>query len=566
MAASKPHPPTGNVTFLFTDIVGSTERWEQYGDAFLPVLQAHNAILNEAVSRSGGYVIKTEGDSFKVAFADPADAARCAVLAQAALQRYPWPQDIGGLSVRMAIHTGQPFMQANDYFGPPVNRCARILSATHGGQILVSEDALSLLHDRMDPGVRFKDQGYHRLKDLDSPIRLFQLSHPRLELLSFPPPRSLNAHSNNLPTQRRSFIGREKEIEQIASAFASGDTRLLTLTGPSGIGKTRLSIQAAAEYAHLFEGICFVRLANATDVTGAAIEVADSLGVVIPPGAPPLETVQKWLADRSYLIVLDDCGSVPQADRFVRELLSGTSSLRCLATSHQPLDVAGAAELAVPELTLPPDDSSTEELLASESGRLFVERAYEERSDFELSEPRAGLMSRILNKVGSKVGAKPADVEKVAEKLGDAKAATGRALKILADRITQNEEIGLAVAAGKEEISSLLQSIGGLGADRQKLDEAERQCRNALDMSRQKGDRLGIANALRQLGNIAFAQKAFDKAVTLLSAANQAFHELGSPEALNVRPELEAARRAQGHDAAMPQVSIDSAIETAMAP
>jgi class 3 adenylate cyclase len=566
MPTSKPQPPTGNVTFLFTDIVGSTERWEQHGDAFLPVLQAHNAILNEAVTRCGGYVIKTEGDSFKIAFADPVDAARCSVLAQAALQRYPWPQDVGAVSVRMAIHTGQPFMQANDYFGPPVNRTARILSASHGGQILVSEDTLNLLHDRMEPGVRFKDLGYHRLKDLDTPIRLFQLSHPRLELLSFPPPQSLNAHANNLPTQRRSFIGREKEIEQIASAFASGDSRLLTLTGPSGVGKTRLSIQAAAEYAHLFEGICFVRLANATDVTGAAIEVADSLGVVIPPGAPPLETVQKWLADRSYLLILDDCGSVPQADRFIRELLSGASSLRCLATSHQPINVAGAAELPVPEMTLPPEEASPEELLASESGRLFVERAYEERPDFELTTPRAGLIARIVNKVGSSVGAKPAEIEKVAEQFGDAKAATGRALKMLAERISQNKEIGHAVTAGREELTSLLHSFGGLGADRQRLDEAERQFRDALDTSRQKGDRLGIAHALRQLGNIAFAQRAFDKAVTLLSAANQAFHEVGSPEALNVRPELEAARRAQGQNAAATPVSLDSAIETAMAP
>src|SRR5438105_14423569 len=159
-----PKPPTGTVTFLFTDIVGSTEMWEQHGDAFLPVLQAHNAILNDAIARYGGHLFKTEGDAYKAAFSDPAAAVKCAILAQAALQRYPWPADVGPLRVRMAVHSGNPFVQSGDYFGPPVNRAARILSATHGGQILVSEEPVRLAAGKMDPAIEFLDQGPQQLK------------------------------------------------------------------------------------------------------------------------------------------------------------------------------------------------------------------------------------------------------------------------------------------------------------------------------------------------------------------------------------------------------------------
>src|SRR5437667_7645790 len=173
--ATEIKPPTGTVTFLFTDIVGSTERWERHGDAFLPVLQAHNAIIMDSIGRFGGYLMKTEGDAFKIAFSDPAAAAKCAVVAQAALQRYPWPGDVDALQVRMAIHTGNPFFQASDYFGPALNRTARILSTVHGGQIVISEETLTRVEHRMDPGSRFTDLGFHQLKDLDEPARLYQV-------------------------------------------------------------------------------------------------------------------------------------------------------------------------------------------------------------------------------------------------------------------------------------------------------------------------------------------------------------------------------------------------------
>jgi class 3 adenylate cyclase len=563
--------PTGEITFLFTDIVGSTEMWEKHGDAFLPVLQAHNAILSDAINRYGGFLIKTEGDAYKVAFADPFSAAHCAILAQAALQRYPWPESVGQVRVRMALHTGRPFAQGGDYFGPPVNRAARILSASHGGQVLLSEETLDRLSARMEAGTKFVDQGFHQLKDLDSPVRLYHLTHPRLELASFPPPRSLNGQPHNLPTQRRSFVGREKEIEKIASSLSTGDTRFLTLTGPAGIGKSRLSHQVAAEYNHLFpDGIWNIRLTEAMDITGAAIEVADTLGIAIPPGAPPIEIVRAWLAGRSCLLILDDCGHVPHADQLVRELLSGSAALRCIATSRHSLAAEEAQEIAVGELTMPRENATPNELMESEAGRLFVERTHENILEFDLTPPRAKSISRLLHRLQ---GGVPGNIEKTADALKTTTGAVGKALTSLTERISRKAEIvahdgKAAISRIREtpELAALLEGIGLLAADRHQLDEAERLCRDALRVAQHANDGHAVASALRQLGNIAFAQGEYEKAITLLTASHQAYHDLKSPVALKIRVEIEAARRALGHGAQAPAVTLDHAIQVAMTP
>jgi class 3 adenylate cyclase len=562
-------PPTGHITFLFTDIVGSTEMWERLGDACLPILQAHNAILSDAITRYGGYLIKTEGDAYKVAFADPASAAQCAILSQAALQRYPWPTEVGQVRVRMALHTGKPFAQGGDYFGPPVNRAARVLSASHGGQILLSEETLEKLESRMEAGTRFVDQGFHQLKDLDAPVRLYHLTHPRLELASFPPPRSLNDQPHNLPTHRRSFVGREKDIEKIASSLATGDTRFLTLTGPPGIGKSRLSHQVAAEYNHLFpDGIWNIRLTEAMDISGAAIEIADTLGIHIAPGSPPLEVVRAWLAGRSCLLILDDCGHVPHADQLVRELLSGSAALRCIATSRQPLETPADQEFAVAELSMPPEHATPTDIMQSEAGRLFVERTHENGLDFDLTPPRAKAISGLLHKIQ---GGVPGLNEKTANTLKAKSGAMVKALTSLTERISvKAEEVAVdgRAALGKfretPELAALLEGIGLLAADRHKLDEAERLCRDALNVAKQTNDQHGVASALRQLGNIAFGRGDYEKAIMLLTASHQAYHDLKSPIALKVRIEIEHARRAQGKAHQSPSVTLDQAIQLAM--
>src|SRR5579884_3774544 len=242
----KPAAPTGVVTLLFTDIAGSSRLWEQYGDRFIPVWQAHDAVIRDAIQRFGGYEVKSEGDSFMVAFSDPAAALHCALFAQAALARCPWPPDIGPLRVRMGLHTGEPFVHGHDYFGPVVNRAAHICNAAQGGQVLLSEATFRAVEKGSDPKVHLDDLGDHRLKDLGVPQRLYEASHPSMEAADPLPPRTLEGQPNNLPIQRTSFVGRAKEIEQIASFLASGEKPVLTLTGPGGIGKTRLSLQAAA--------------------------------------------------------------------------------------------------------------------------------------------------------------------------------------------------------------------------------------------------------------------------------------------------------------------------------
>lgn len=549
--------PTGTVTFLFTDIVGSTEMWERQGDSFLPVLQAHNAIIMEAVERFGGFVIKTEGDSYKVAFDDPSLAVRCALVAQAALQRYPWPDDVGRVCVRMAVHTGRPFVQAGDYFGPPVNRAARLLGAAHGGQVLLSEDTLSLVENRLDPDVRVVDLGYHRLKDLDAPVRIFHAVHPAIETSSFPPPRSLNGVANNLPVQRTSFIGREKEIEQIAAALARDEPSLLALTGPGGIGKTRLSLQAAAERVELFpDGVWLVRLSDAVDARGAAIEVASTVGIPLPSGANPVEAVRTWLADRRCLLILDDCGHVPEAGRFICELLSGSASLRCLATSRESLRLEQGAELEVPELTRPAPDANAAALLESEAGRLFVDRAHEERADFALNDRRARPIARLL----SRLPGLPEAVERAAAMLRQQDVSPGQVLAALGRELRSSMEgVGqIATEQGREivlrlkdapSLGALLETVGSMAAELRHLAEAERVAREALAIYEREGDRQGVAISLRQLGNIAYARGDFSRAVSLLQAARHAFEEIGEVDP-GLLADIEMASRALAESAA----------------
>lgn len=555
---------TGNVTFLFTDIVGSTEMWERHGDAFLPVLQAHNAILAEAIPRFGGHLFKEEGDAFKVAFSDPVAALNCAIVTQAALQRYPWPEDVGPLRVRMALHSGTPFVQGSDYYGPPVNRAARILSTSHGGQILLSEDTCHRVEGRLDSGAQLVDQGFHQLKDLDEPIRLYQVTHGALEQTSFPPPRSLNGHAHNLPAQRRSFVGREKEIAHIASRFASGDTRLLALTGPEGSGKTRLAVQASAEYIHLFpDGVWIVSLTNAVDLVGAALEIAGAMHVPLQQGADPLKTVRDYLAHRQCLLILDDVGNVPQADRLIRELLTGTSSLRCLATSRRPIEAVEGEHLGVPELEKPAESATPQELMATEAGLLFVERAREKRADFEVTPRAAPAIGRLLNKIKTT----PANVENLADMLPQAPIST------LADLLTKGATFGKKAVAQSLEAVDRLRKSEGYAALQHSLagaleagspEEAEVHWQQALAAYRAIGDQRGVAESLRRLGNIAIQRKDFGRAYTLLTAAHKMFIDMKSAESLAVRLEVDAARRGLGQPESAAPVRVEDAIGVAM--
>ena len=253
--------PAESLTFVFADLESSTRLWEQFPEAMKGAMERHDEILRAAVDGAGGRVVKSTGDGMMAVFPSPSGAFAASLEAQRALQREPW-HETGPLRVRMGIHVGVAQQRAADFFGPAVNRTARIMAAGHGGQVLVSSLAAGLA-DRLPPDAALRDLGEHRLKDLTQPEHLFQLTHPELPG-GQPPLATLSERPNNLPTQTSEFLGREVQLSAIRDLLDAERVRLLTLTGPGGIGKTRLGLQAAANQIDRFEhGVYFVDLSAA---------------------------------------------------------------------------------------------------------------------------------------------------------------------------------------------------------------------------------------------------------------------------------------------------------------
>src|SRR5919202_3714675 len=273
-----PSPPTGTVTFLFTDIEGSTKMWEHNAQAMQAALARHDDILRVAIEEHGGYVFKTVGDAFCAAFPTASDALQAGLEAQRGLFEEQWAQT-GPLRVRVALHTGATEERDGDYFGPPLNRVARLLSAAHGGQVLLSLPTQELVRDQLPAGTGLRDLGEHRLKDLFRPERVFQLVASGLPS-EFPPLRTLEAYRNNLPPQPTPLIGREKEVSEVCDLLRGEATRLLTLTGPGGTGKTRVALQAAADLLDDFaDGVYFVALASVSDPALVPTAIAQVLDI-----------------------------------------------------------------------------------------------------------------------------------------------------------------------------------------------------------------------------------------------------------------------------------------------
>ena len=295
--------PTGTVTFLFTDIEGSTKLWEQSPESMRGALARHDAILREAIEGHGGFVFKTVGDAFCAAFPTALDALGSALAAQRALSSEAWGEEIGALRARMALHTGATEERDGDYFGPPVNRVARLLSAGHGGQVLLSLPTQELVRDRLPADTQLRDLGERRLKDLSRPERVFQLTAPYLPP-EFPPLRTLESYPNNLPLQPTPLIGRESEVEEVCQRLRSPEVKFLTLTGPGGTGKTRVALQAAAELTDEYEdGVFFVALASIADPALVAPTIARALGLTESGAQPPEELLKEWdsTASTSFL-------------------------------------------------------------------------------------------------------------------------------------------------------------------------------------------------------------------------------------------------------------------------
>ncbi|HMD01749.1 MAG TPA: adenylate/guanylate cyclase domain-containing protein, partial [Candidatus Baltobacteraceae bacterium] len=343
--------PSGTVTFLFTDVEGSTERWERDRAAMQEALQRHDALLRDAIEHNRGYVFKTIGDAFCAVFARVEDAVAAALEAQRSLDAADFAS-VDGMRVRMALHTGTAQERDDDYFGPTVNRVARLLAVGHGGQVLVSGTATELLRAAMLANVRLRDLGQHRLKDLLLPETVSQLEAEGLRT-SFPPLRSIQSQPNNLPFALSSLIGRDDDVAEIKRLV--GIHRLVTLAGAGGIGKTRAALQVAAELLGSFaDGVWFVELAPIADETLIASTIAAALSVRESRGQRVIETLLEHLKNRRTLIVLDNCEHlIAEAASVSADILRTAPQVRLLATSRQGLGLAGEVEYRLPSLAVP---------------------------------------------------------------------------------------------------------------------------------------------------------------------------------------------------------------------
>jgi predicted ATPase/class 3 adenylate cyclase len=390
--------PTGTVTFLFTDIQGSTLLLRELGDRYAEVIREHGQIVRAALEREGGAEIDTEGDSFFAVFASPAAAVRAVIEMQRALASHPWP-DGAEVRVRMGLHTGEGTRVGDGYLGLDVHRAARIGDAGHGGQILLSGVTEVLIQHSLPDGVELVDLGEHRLKDMPHPERLFQLSIDGLPT-EFAPLRSLDSRPNNLPAQMSSFIGRDNVIREVEAVLEG--TRLLTLTGPGGTGKTRLALEVAYRQLPAFpDGVWFVDLSAVTDPSVVPTEIAIALEATRDPGASVFECLDQHLRDRKLLLVLDNFEQVLDAAPAVEQLLSHAPGVKVMVTSRSVLSVYGEREYPVPPLELP-DLGSAEILDAlseSESVSLFVERARAVRPNFRLTAENALAVAEICSRL-----------------------------------------------------------------------------------------------------------------------------------------------------------------------
>jgi predicted ATPase/class 3 adenylate cyclase len=385
--------------FLFTDIEGSTRLWEHEPDRMRPVLARHDAIAREAVTSNRGTLVKMTGDGVHAAFDDPFDAVSAALQLQQALAD-PGATEGVRLAVRCGVHVGVGERRDNDFFGSVVNRAARIMNAAHGGQVLLSQAAANLLADRLPAGVALRDLGAVRLRDLASAERLYQVVHPQLRV-DFPALRSLESTPNNLPQQVTSFIGREREIVDVRKAL--GTARLLTLHGAGGIGKTRLSLQVAADVLEDYpDGVWFVELAPLTDERLVPQAVASVLGVKEETGRQVTDALVKHAADRSFLLILDNCEHVVHACAALAELLlKSGANVRILASSREPLRVAGEVSFPVPALAVPALQVplAVEALPDYPAVRLFIERAASVRHAFSLTSGNAQAIAEICQRL-----------------------------------------------------------------------------------------------------------------------------------------------------------------------
>ena len=428
----------GTLTLMFTDIEGSTLLWEKHSNEVMAeIINTHNTFLRAANSAWGGTEIQNEGDAFFFVFPTASAAVMCALEIQLVLRAYQWQDNIGALRVRIGIHTGDMILLDDEYHGMPANLAKRITDAGHGGQILLSAVTHALVKAQFPPG-SFITLGEHRLKNIQHLETIFQFLAPRTSILKivgeerwrevfnnkvaqedtlqdetstdstlipelqteFPPLKTLNNLPNNLPAPMNSFVGREAEVRRIVEYFTNGQARLVTLTGPGGIGKTRLALQVATELLDTYpDGVWFIALADLKQPTHVITEIAKALDLPLQSTQDVMEQVVSYLLGKTLLLVLDNFEHLMEASEDVKTLLLGCPTLRCLATSRELLKIAGEQRFIVSPLSIPSEDVDYNALRHYESVQLFLARAESVAPDFQLTTDNAEAIGAICRTV-----------------------------------------------------------------------------------------------------------------------------------------------------------------------
>jgi predicted ATPase/class 3 adenylate cyclase len=393
--------PSGTVTFLFSDVEGSTRLLTRLRGRYAGVLAEHQRLLRAAFDEHDGREVHTEGDAFFVAFARASNAIAAAVSAQRALASRRWPEGVD-VRVRMGVHTGEAEVRTDDYVGLAVHRAARICSAGHGGQVLISSSTYELVADELPADVALRDLGEHRLKDLDRPEHLFQVVVGDLPA-EFPPLVSLSpgpGGASGLPPSPNPTIGRADDARAIADRLRVDGVRLLTLTGPGGVGKTRLALEAARAVAAEFAaGARFVSLATVGRADDVPAAIVQSLGIVPISGEGPEQAVTRFLSAKHLLLVLDNVEHLLASARFVSELLGACPALSVLATSREALALAREQRYPVAPLALPLDEHDAESLARVPAVALFCERARAHDPDFRLGDANASAVAEVCRRI-----------------------------------------------------------------------------------------------------------------------------------------------------------------------
>jgi len=419
--------PSGTVTFLFTDIEGSTKLAQQYPNQWEFLRERHHAILQSAMDAHNGYIFQIIGDAFCVAFHTARDGLSAAIEAQRQLQKENWVQT--PVTVRMGLHTGEAEKRENDYRGYlTLARVQRVMSTAYGGQILLSNTSADLIQDQLPDDVSLRDMKENLLKGWTSPEHLWQVVAPDVRQ-DFPPLSTRNASPNNLPMQMTSFVGREQQIAEVRRSLSK--TRLVTLTGSGGTGKTRLSLQVAAEVLDQFkDGVWLIELAPITEPELVPNTVANILGIREESARPLMTTLLDWFRDRELLILLDNCEHLLDAcAKFADLVLRGTHGVRILASSREALGIAGETAYRVPSLPTPSpkEQIEIERLEKYESVQLFTDRAAQSQPTFKVTKATSPAVTQICHRLDgiplaielAAARVKVLSVDQIAERLDD---------------------------------------------------------------------------------------------------------------------------------------------------